>query len=44
MATRWVSMQLEKIGADKKLINVTLRLDDLEPFPPPGSNKVVTSR
>ena len=44
IATRWVSRKLEKIGADKKLINVSLRLEELVPFPPPGSNKVVTSR
>ena len=44
MATRWVSRKLEKVGADKKLIHVSLRLNDLEPFPPPGSEKIVTFR
>lgn len=44
MATRWVSKKLAIVGAEDILIDVALRENDLKPFPPPGSDKIVTSR
>ena len=35
---------LLKLGADKKLLKLASRKYPLEPMPPPGETKVVTSR
>jgi len=33
---------LTKLGANIKLINISERIDPLQPYPPPGSNKIET--
>ena len=43
-ANKWVSSKLEKIGASGKIVKIALRQDKLLPFPPPGSDTIVTSR
>jgi len=35
---------LQKLSSDKKLIEIVKRKSSLSPYPPPGSDKVVTSR
>ncbi|MEE8056414.1 MAG: sugar transferase [Pseudomonadales bacterium] len=39
-----VSAALKQLGVDEGLIQVASREDELEPFPPPGSTEIVTSR
>ena len=43
-ALRKINTLLVSLKADKKLIQISKREIDLEPFPPPGSNKVVQKR
>ncbi len=35
---------LEDLGADEQLKRVALRREKLEPYPPPGATKIVTTR
>ena len=35
---------LKKLGADDQLLNVARRQEPLQPYPPPGSDQIVTSR
>ena len=39
-----ISKLLLNIGADTKLVNISRRNDELLPYPPPGSDKVVSER
>ena len=43
-ANKWVASKIKKIGANSKMIRIAYRIDELEPFPPPGSDKIVSSR
>jgi hypothetical protein len=43
-ALRGVVKILEKIGATEKVIHMSSRHIELLPFPPPGSDTIVTSR
>lgn len=43
-ALKGVASRLDKLGAGDQLVRVALRIDSLEPFPPPGANEIVTSR
>ncbi|MFA7709780.1 MAG: sugar transferase [Candidatus Neomarinimicrobiota bacterium] len=43
-ALKSVNRQLVKLGASKELIDIASRKDILVPFPPPGSDEIVTSR
>jgi len=43
-ALNWVSEQLEKMSVDSNIVSISKRNIDLYPFPPPGSNKVVSVR
>ena len=43
-ALHWIKKTLINLNAEDKLIAVAAREDILEPYPPPGSNEVVTSR
>ena len=40
----WVGKQLRKLSVDEKVVRVSRRDTDLEPFPPPGSAEIVTAR
>ena len=40
----WVGRQLRKLSVDEKVVRVSRRDTDLEPFPPPGSAEIVTAR
>jgi lipopolysaccharide/colanic/teichoic acid biosynthesis glycosyltransferase len=44
MARSLVQKVLIGLGCDKKIISVVERKEVLKPFPPPGSNKIVTNR
>ncbi len=35
---------LKKLGADTQLVRVAQRRDPLQPYPPPGSNRIIESR
>ena len=43
-AIKLVISQLEKINVDPKVIKVSARVEKLYPYPPPGSNEIVSSR
>lgn len=43
-ALEWVAKKLSVLGADADVIEVCRRESDLQPFPPPGFDHVVTSR
>lgn len=43
-ALKSISNILTKLGADEKIVKVSLRKDKLIPHPPPGSDKVVNDR
>jgi lipopolysaccharide/colanic/teichoic acid biosynthesis glycosyltransferase len=43
-ALRWVHSCLSRLEVDEDVLRVSRRSSDLEPFPPPGSDQVVTSR
>ena len=43
-ALNWVSKKLENLGVDKDLVNISKREIELFPYPPPGSDFVITSR
>ena len=43
-AIDWVVVQLNKMNADRVVINISKRETSLYPHPPPGSNNIVTSR
>ena len=40
----WVEKKLDKLDVDKDTVRVSKRETDLFPFPPPGSDKIVSSR
>ena len=42
-ALNWVVKRLQLIKADEKLIQVSSRTEELQPFPPPGSDNIVGS-
>ena len=44
LALAWVSRKLEGLGVDENVIDVSRRQTELTPFPPPGTNEVVTHR
>ena len=44
LALAWVSRKLEELGVDENVIDVSRRQTELTPFPPPGTNEVVTHR
>jgi lipopolysaccharide/colanic/teichoic acid biosynthesis glycosyltransferase len=44
MATNWVTKKLQKLGVDKNIVAISKREDELYPFPPPGSDKIVENR
>ena len=43
-ALNWVSKKLANLGVDQNLVNISKREIELFPYPPPGSDFVVTSR
>jgi len=43
-ALSWLVGKLQDLEVDKEVISVSLRNTELVPFPPPGSNKIVTVR
>ena len=43
-ALNWVSNHLALVKADLKVINMSKRVDDLYPYPPPGMDKIITKR
>jgi lipopolysaccharide/colanic/teichoic acid biosynthesis glycosyltransferase len=43
-ALNWVSKKLENLEADQNLVNISKREIELFPYPPPGSDFVITSR
>lgn len=43
-ALRWVARMLEETGADGELAEVARRREPLEPAPPPGADRIVTTR
>ena len=43
-ALNWVSKKLANYGVDQNLVNISKREIELFPYPPPGSDFVVTSR
>ena len=44
IALNWISCKLDKLGAEKKLVKIVLRNCELQPYFPPGSKRIVTSR
>ena len=44
LALSWVAKKLEGLGVDENVIDVSRRQTELTPFPPPGTNEVVTHR
>ena len=44
IALKWVQRCLSGLQVDDKVLEVSRRNTDLEPFPPPGADQVVTSR
>ena len=42
-ALNWVSKKLENFGVDRDLVNISKRKIELFPYPPPGSDFVITS-
>lgn len=43
-ANSWVSEKVKALGANSLTVRVALRVDDLKPYPPPGSKNIVNSR
>ena len=43
-ALNWVVSQLKLMNADANVVNISKREEELYPFPPPGTDKVVTKR
>jgi lipopolysaccharide/colanic/teichoic acid biosynthesis glycosyltransferase len=43
-ALRGVQRVLKRMGGDTQLLNVALRKEPLQPYPPPGSDRIVESR
>ncbi len=43
-AILWVANKLQSLGVDERVVSVSRRDGELEPFPPPGSNEVVKVR
>ena len=43
-ALNWVVSQLKLMNADSNVVNISKREEELYPFPPPGTDKVVTKR
>ena len=43
-ALNWVVSQLKLMDADSNVVNISKREEELYPFPPPGTDKVVTKR
>ena len=43
-ALNWVSKKLENFGVDRDLVNISKREIELFPYPPPGSDYVITTR
>ena len=43
-ALNWVVSQLKLMNADFNVVNISKREEELYPFPPPGTDKVVTKR
>jgi lipopolysaccharide/colanic/teichoic acid biosynthesis glycosyltransferase len=41
-ALNWVSKKLEKLGVSKDLVDISKRQTKLNPFPPPGLDKIIT--
>jgi lipopolysaccharide/colanic/teichoic acid biosynthesis glycosyltransferase len=44
LALKGIRSILCRLNVDQKILDVALRQDELKPYPPPGSNKIVTSR
>mgnify|MGYP003998140389 CR=1 FL=1 len=44
LALKEIKNILQELDIDQKVLNVVLRQEDLKPYPPPGSNEIVTSR
>lgn len=40
----WVVDRLKSLGADEHIISISHRTEQLQPFPPPGSNNIVVTR
>jgi lipopolysaccharide/colanic/teichoic acid biosynthesis glycosyltransferase len=43
-ALNWISKKLANLGIDQNLVNISKREIELFPYPPPGSDFVVTTR
>ena len=43
-ALNWVVSQLKLFNVDSKVVKISKREQDLYPFPPPGSDKVLIKR
>ena len=43
-ALNWVVSQLKLMNVDANVVNISKREEELYPFPPPGTDKVVTKR
>ena len=43
-ALSWVSKKLSKLNVDEKTVNISKRNLNLYPYPPPGSDQIVSSR
>ena len=43
-ALNWVVSQLKLMNADCNVVNISKREEELYPFPPPGTDNVVTKR
>ena len=43
-ALNWVVSQLKLMNADSNVVSISKREEELYPFPPPGTDKVVTKR
>ena len=41
IALKWIVKKLKKFNVDKKIIDVAKRENELYPYPPPGSDKIV---
>ncbi len=43
-ALNWISKQLKRMNIDKNIISISRRNIELYPFPPPGSDEIVSAR
>ncbi len=43
-ALNWISEQLKRMNIDKNIISISRRNIELYPFPPPGSDEIVSAR